>query len=63
MNYQRPFGKMSGRGENGVLRAPERSVLEAREHRSAEERHLQTALTLSQMVSQSNQLKDAYHAG
>jgi protein ImuA len=39
------FRNSSGRVENGVLRAPERSVHEVREHRSAEERHLQTGLT------------------
>jgi hypothetical protein len=42
---QSPFENPSGRGENGVRRAPERSVHEVREHRSAAGRRLQTGLT------------------
>jgi hypothetical protein len=42
---QGPFENPSGRGENGVQRAPERSILEVREHRSAAGRRLQTGLT------------------
>jgi methylglutaconyl-CoA hydratase len=39
------FENSSGRGENGDLRASERSGYEVREHRSAEKRHLQPAIT------------------
>jgi NAD(P) transhydrogenase subunit beta len=37
--------KSAGRGENGGFRAPERSVHDVREHRSAEKHHLQPGLT------------------
>jgi hypothetical protein len=45
------FQNASRRVENGDLRASERSVLDVREHRSTEERHLQTAITRFQIGS------------
>lgn len=49
-----PCGNSSGRGENGDFRASERSVHKVREHRSAEKRHLQTALMNVGMGSKIN---------
>jgi hypothetical protein len=42
---QGPFENPSGRGENDVRRAPERSVAEGRGQRSAAGRRLPTGLT------------------